>query len=245
MSGLQIGRAPTDNSVIAALPPEERERLLAVLTRVPLERGRILHAPGDAIDHVYFPLDGVISFVVRLSDGSAVEAGLIGREGYLGAPVILGTSTAPTEAMAQIAGEAMRGSVADLVAEFSRGESVHRCMLRYLQAMIIQISQTASCNRLHEIEERLCRWLLMSHDRVRSDEIGLTHEFLATMLGTGRPGVTRAVGALEDASLVVQKRGAIRIVSREGLEQLSCECYAAVREEYDRYKLDIGLHDRD
>src|SRR5215203_5615720 len=135
MSGLESGRAPTENLVIAALTPEDRERMLAVLTRVPLERGRVLHAPGEPIEHVYFPLDGMISFVARLSDGSSVEAGVIGREGFLGTAVLLSAPAAPTESMVQIAGEGMRASVADLLAEISCTRSPQRCLLRYLQAM--------------------------------------------------------------------------------------------------------------
>src|SRR5262249_23637303 len=191
-----------------------------------------------AIEHVYFPLSGVMSLVVQMADNATVEVGTIGNEGMVGTPVLLGVDRSPTKAFCQVPGECLRMSIAEFKQEIEAEDGVFRRLLnRYAQALINQISQSVGCNHLHSVEERTCRWLLMTHDRVGKDEFLLTQEFLAQMLGVRRSSVTVAAGLLEKAGLITYKRGRIRVLDRERLEQASCECYRIVSREYERLLL--------
>jgi CRP-like cAMP-binding protein len=214
-----------ENSILAALPADEYERIASVLTPVALELGQILYEPHEPIRQVYFPITMVTSLVTILEDGSTVEAGIIGSSGMVGIPVVLGAESSSSQAIIQHSGDALMMPVDSLKNELRRGGQLQQLLLRFTHTLFTQVSQTAACNRLHTVEERLARWLLMIHDRVQEDEFMLTQEFIATMLGSRRAGVTVAAGTLASAGLIGYKRGHIRILNREGLEEASCECY--------------------
>lgn len=235
MSDRPDGR--TSNRLLAALPEAEYERLAARSEHVEMSTGAVLYHPADKMQQVYFPSTGTISVLAMVSTGTSVEVGMVGNEGMFGVPVVLGTTTAPTQAVVQIPGEGLVLSADVLREEFKRGGVLQDLLLRYTQAFIIQISQTAVCNSLHPIDGRLARWLLMCHDRARSDELPLTHEFLAEMLAVRRAGVTEAVGRLQRIGLIGGRRGHITILDRAGLEGATCECYAEVKEEFRRLLL--------
>lgn len=226
---------PTKNRILAALPDEEYERLRPRFDTVALEHGKIIYHPGDPIRHVYFPLDAIISIVVILENGATVEVGFVGSEGMAGFPVVLGTNTSFHQVMVQVAGSAVRMSADALRSECSQCTPLQAILLRYAMALHIFSNQSVACNRLHTIEERLCRWLLAMHDRAEEDEFELTQELIAAMLGAQRSGVTLAAGALQRAGLIGYRRGRITILDREGLEQTSCECYRVVKEQFDRF----------
>lgn len=224
-----------NNLILNALPTQEFERLSSYLEDVELPLGKILYEPEEPIRHAYFPLSGAVSIVTVLSNGSSVEAGVIGSEGVAGVPLVLGTEMEMNRrAQVQMAGRGLRLKASVLKAEFKRGERLHDLLLRYLHAFITQISQTAACNRMHRLEERLARWLLACQDRMRSDELQLTQEFIAEMLGVRRAGVSVAATQLQERGLIKHKRGNIRIFDRTGLEAASCECYSVVNREYQR-----------
>lgn len=223
----------TGNRLLDALPHAEREQLLAQMERVSMEHGRMIIAPGAEIREVYFPINCMISLVSVLEDGTAIEAGVIGCEGMAGVPVLLGTTTT-MESMIQIPGEALRARADVVRAEFLRGGPLQAILFRYVQALFLEISQTAACNNQHKIERRLSRWLLICSDSVRSNELLLTQEFIATMLGVRRAGVTEAALALQERGLITYHRGRINILDRAGLEQQSCECYRLVKDELER-----------
>ena len=222
------------NRLLAALPEAEYEHLFAQLEHVEMPMGAVLYHPTEQMQQVYFPNTGTISVLAMVSTGTSVEIGMVGNEGMFGIPVVLGTATAPTQAVVQIPGEGLMLSADVLREEFKRGGVLQDLILRYTQGFIIQISQTAVCNSLHSITERLPRWLLMCHDRARSDELPLTHEFLAEMLAVRRAGVTEAAGRLQGQGLISYQRGLITILDRAGLEAASCECYTEVKEEFRR-----------
>ncbi len=202
---------------------------------VELQLGYVLYEPEQVIDYVYFPLAGVISLLAVFQDGASVEAGLIGAEGMLGTPVVLGAEISPHEALVQVSGQAMRITARDLTAEVEKDRSLLNGMLRYTNMIFIQVVQTAACNRLHTIEQRLARWLLLSHDRAKRDDFTLTQEFMARMLGVRRAGVSVAANNLKQSGAIDYRRGNVIIVDRKGLEQTCCECYETVKQEYDRY----------
>lgn len=225
---------PRSNRILSAAPREEYERLFPRLEYAELRCGDVLHEAGEPLSHIYFPYSGTISVVVQMRDGDQAEAGIVGREGMLGLPLVLGTDTAPLRALAQVPGGAMRMRAADFAEEVGRRAGLYRLLLRYAQSFFVQTAVTAACNRLHPMEARLPKWLLMTRDRAESDDLSLTHEFVATMLGVRRAGVTGALGLLRSEGLIDHSRGRIRILDAEGLGRASCECYGVVKEEYDR-----------
>ena len=222
------------NRILSATPREEYERLSLRLEYVELRREEVLYRAGEHMPHVYFPYSGTISVVIQMEDGDQVEVGVVGREGMLGLPLVLGTDTAPLRALTQVAGGAMRMTAADFADEVGRRGGFYTLLLRYAQTFFVQTSQTAACNRLHSLEARLPKWLLTTRDLAESDDLDLTHEFIAVMLGVRRAGVTEALGALRSGGLIDHSRGRIRILNAEGLGRESCECYGVIRGEYER-----------
>jgi CRP-like cAMP-binding protein len=222
------------NRLIATLPAEERERLEHALDIVSLSVRQSLAEPGKPFTHVYFPLSAVISFVMELQDGDGVEVGTVGKEGMVGLPVLLGGQDSTTRVFSQVAGDAARMKAGAFVEHLKTSPPLASLLHRYAQVMMNQVMQTAACNHAHAIEQRMCRWLLMTHDRVGEDEFPLTQEFLAQMLGVRRPSVTVVAGMLHQAGLIRYTRGRMTILNREGLEAASCECYRMVRKETER-----------
>lgn len=225
---------PLENHLLGALPDEDYHRLHPDLQHGNLSLGQVLYQSGEKLDYVYFPATSVVSLLYTMRDGSTAEMGLIGNDGVVGIALFLGGDTTPNRAVVQIAGTAFRVKAQVLEREFAQGGSFQRLILRYTQALITQISQTAVCNRLHSIEKRLCRWLLLSHDRVKSGELLMTQEFISNMLGGRRETVTVAAGRLQNNGLIHYARGHISIVDRKGLEATVCECYQIVKDESDR-----------
>jgi len=226
MSG--AGERNDVNRLLDELPRKERHRAMQQCEPVDLVMGAVLCEPDEPLRHVYFPLTGVISLVTKVGGHKPLELGLIGSEGMLGVTVVLGVARAPQRAVVQGAGTALRMSQPQLALELSKNPHLTCLLNRYLYGWVVQLSQNAACNSFHEVEARLARWLLMTHDRVRTDHFHLTHEFLADMLGVRRSAVTIAAGELRRRRLIQYARGAIRIVDRAGLESFSCECYGAV-----------------
>lgn len=235
--------APMENRLLAALAADEFQRLLPSLKLVTLSLGELIRESGGQQEYAYFPATCIVSFVHTMDEGSTVEVGLTGNEGVVGVALLLGGNTSPYRAIVQIAGAAFRMRSNVLQREFSRSSAFQLLLLRYTQALITQISQTAACNRLHSVEKRLCRWLLLCHDRVPSDEILMTQEYISNMLGGRRESVTVAAGHLQDAGFIQYSRGHIRILDRKGMEGFACECYRVVKDETDRLmgKLDKKL----
>lgn len=227
-------RGSSGNGLLSALPAEEYQRLINNLQPIALSLGELVYDSGGHLGYIYFPTTAVISLLYTMRDGSTAEMGLVGNDGVVGVALFLGGDTTPNRAIAQIGGGALRLKAAMLQSEFARGGALQQLLLRYTQALITQISQTAVCNRLHSVEKRLCRWLLLSHDRVVSDELTMTQEFLSHMLGGRRESVTVAAGRLQDMGLINYSRGHIRILDRKGLEASVCECYRIVKDEFDR-----------
>lgn len=225
---------PPQNKILAALPSEEYDRLLPRLTPVPLPLGESLYETEDRIKYVYFVNTGIVSLVTHLKEGSGVEVGLVGNEGMVGLSIALGDDVSPSQAIVQIADGAMRMEAAALREELKGGGRLQPLLLRFTMAMLRQVSQSAACNRSHHVAERLARWLLTCYDRVEGDELRLTQEFIAEMLGTRRAGVSEAAGILQGAGLIRYTRGHITVTDREGLAEFSCECYGVVKAEYDR-----------
>lgn len=222
------------NHLLELLPGSERARLLSVMERVDTRSGDLLFRQHEPIVAVDFPLHGVLSVVVVMEDGGVAEVGTVGNEGMAGIPLVLGTDHSPAQAFYQVPGSAYRMSAADFRAELAKSTVFSDVVHRYAQAFLTQVSQSAACNRLHPLDQRLCRWILMSHDRTDGDRIALTQEFLAQMLGVRRATVSIAAGALQKAGLIRYNRGIINVLDRERLEQSSCECYAVVRSEFER-----------
>jgi CRP-like cAMP-binding protein len=217
------------NLILAALSKEEYERLQPFLEFVRLARGRNLYIAGGMIRHVYFLVGGMASLLSVTEEGKAIEVGMIGSEGMVGIPVVLGSATSPYEVGVQLPGNALRIRADKLMTEFSRGGRLHDLLLRYAHTILTQISQSACCNRFHTVEERLCRWLLVSHDRTHSGTLHLTQEFLSQMIGVPRTSVTTVAGKLQRAGLIRYSRGKILIINKPGLETASCECYRIVQ----------------
>ena len=228
-TGTRLRCTGIENSLLAAVPRETYRRLAAGLQPVVLRFGEILYEPGDAIDHVYFPGASLVS-LLTLADGHlALEVGLIGREGVVGIPLVLGHPVSPVRALVQASGTALRMPAADFLREFRLSLPLQRELYRYTYALMAQISQTAACNRFHVVEKRLARWLLMTRDRVRANQFRLTQEFLAHMLGVRRVGVTNAAHRLQQRKLIAYRRGHIAVLDRQGLETAACDCYQAQR----------------
>lgn len=225
---------PVRNGVLAALPAAAFGRLKPHLEHVALHTHDQLLRPHAPAEHVYFPESGMVSRVVTLSDGAAIEAALVGREGLVNVLPALGARLGTTEAMVQIAGTALRTRTEDLRREVGEDTALYMAIVRFLQAELVQVTQSVACIGHHTLRQRLARWLLMAHDAGQSDEIALSHEFLAMMLGVRRPGVTIALGELKTADLIATSHGRIVILNRKGLEAVACECYATVKAEYER-----------
>lgn len=234
MPGSSVSGSSFDNRLLAALPQEVYGRLCSALDPVAFALGDVVYDTGARLAHIYFPTTCVVSLIYTMEDGATAEMGLVGNEGAVGIALFMGGETTPNQAVAQVAGGALRMNAPALLEEFRRGGSFQLALLRYTQALITQISQTAVCNRLHPVEKRLCRWLLLTHDRVPSDELQMTQEFIAHMLGVRREGVTAAAHHLHKAGLIRYARGHINILDREGLEAVACECYGVVKTELDR-----------
>ena len=223
------------NRILSALPHEEFESIRPKLREVSFPIGKIVYEPEARIEHVYFVNRGIISWLAALENGATVEAGVIGPEGVAGVSVALGAQSTPNQALTQSDVQATRISANDLVVEFHRNGRLAALMLRFANAMFTQVAQTAACNRLHTLDQRLARWLLMTHDRVKDNEFPLTQEFLSRMLGVRRAGVSVAANNLRQLQLIQYQRGDIVVVDRKGLENASCECYQIVKREYDSY----------
>lgn len=224
---------PVQNRLLAALPGKEYRRLLPELERVSLPFAEVLYEPGDPIRHVYFPNDSIISLLTVVAERSTLEVGIVGNEGMAGISVFMGVRASHHRALVQAAGTAMRMKAAVLRAESEHSGPLHRLLHLYTHSLLTQVAQSAACNRFHVVDARLAGWLLMTHDRLQSDEFHLTQEFVSNMLGVRREGVNKAAGALQQNKLISYSRGHIRVLDRAGLEAASCECYRIVREESD------------
>jgi CRP-like cAMP-binding protein len=222
------------NRVLASIPPTEYKRLHAHLEPVELKFREVLFEPGKAIKHVYFPVDCLISLLTAVDKRRTLEVGMVGNEGMAGMPFILGMGVSGVRAIVQGGGTALRIASGPFRVEFDRNRPLQEALYRYTYALMAQISQTAACNRFHEAEPRLCRWLLMTRDRVGADEFSLTHEFLAHMLGLRRGGVTEAASALKRRKVISYTRGKIQILDVGGLKKSSCSCYQTVKDVFDR-----------
>lgn len=227
------------NHLLEALPAAELERLTAHLEPVSLLLGNSLYEHGGQLQHAYFPLSAIVSLHYVTGSGASAEIAGVGNEGMVGVSLFMGGNTTPSSAVVQTAGLALRLERSIVKTEFDRGGAMQRLLLRYTQALMSQMSQTAVCNRHHSVEQQLCRWLLMALDRVPSGQLVMTQELVASMLGVRREGITEAAGNLQKAGFIRYRRGHIAVLGRSGLESLSCECYAVVRKEHLRLFADI------
>ncbi len=225
---------PEQNHLLAVLPAADRERLFSNLELAQLPLGDVLYESGSRLSHVYFPTDSIVSLLYVMEDGASAEIAVVGNEGIVGVSLFMGGETTPSRAVVQSAGHAYRLKAQLLKQEFNRIGPVMHLLLRYTQALITQMAQTAVCNRHHSVDQQLCRWLLLSLDRLPSNELTMTQELIANMLGVRREGVTEAAGNLQSAGLIEYHRGRISVLDRPGLEARSCECYAVVKKEFDR-----------
>lgn len=225
---------PRQNHLLAALPAADYERLLPELELVSLPLGMVLYESDGALDYVYFPTDSIVSLLYVMQDGASAEIAVTGYEGLIGIALFMGGETTPSRAVVQSAGSGYRLEAAFLKREFEDGGPLQHLALRYTQALITQMGQTAVCNRHHTVEQQLCRWLLLSLDRLPSNELTMTQELIANMLGVRREGVTEAAGRLQKAGLIEYSRGHIVVLDRTKLEARVCECYSVVKREYDR-----------
>jgi len=233
---------PLQNHLLAALPRAEFERLLPHLELVPMPLGKALYEPGGRLSHVYFPTTAIISLLYVLENGASAEIAVVGNEGILGISLFMGGETTPNRAVVQSAGYGYRLKAQLLKDEFNRAGPMLHLLLRYTQALITQMTQTAVCNRHHSVEQQLCRWLLLSLDRLPSDTLVMTQELIANMLGVRREGVTEAAGHLQRAGLISYSRGRIQVLNRSGLERAACECYGVVKREFDGLLSDTPRH---
>lgn len=228
------------NHLLNALPKVEIERILPHMKPVSLKLGQVLYESGDKLDYSYFPTTSIISLLYVMENGATAEIGVVGNDGVLGIALFMGGDTTPNRAVIQSAGEAYKMPAKELMAEFSLGGKFHDILLRYTQALITQISQTAVCNRLHSVEQQLCRWLLLSHDRLDGDKLVMTHDLISNMLGVRREGVTLAATRLAKRGMIKNVRGSITVLDRSALEAAVCECYEVVNTEYNRL-LGLGM----
>ena len=227
------------NRLLAAIPESEYAQLLPHLESMTLEFKQTLYKPHEPIEFVYFPLTGVVSLLTLVETNMMIEVGTVGNEGMVGMPIVLGTAQVPGLAIAQVVpGSATRINVAEFQRQVVSGTVLYQLLHRYAQVLFNQIAQTAACNRVHSIQERFCRWILMTHDRVDSDQFILTQEFLGQMLGIRRGSVNKVAAAAQRAGLIEYNRGKITILDRQGLEATSCDCYRIIRQEFDRLALE-------
>lgn len=233
-AGAAAPHPPTKNLLLAALPEGDYQRLLPHLEPVTLPLGWALYESGDRQAHVFFPTEGIVSLLYVMENGASAEIAVTGNEGLVGVSLFMGGGSTPSRAIVQSAGHAYRLAASMLTQEFDRGGHLQHLLLRYTQALITQMAQTAVCNRHHSVEQQLCRWLLLSLDRLDSNEVHMTQELIANMLGVRREGVTEAAGRLQDAGLIRYQRGQIAVLDRPRLERRVCECYAVVKRECDR-----------
>ena len=225
---------PEQNYLLAALSPDERDRVYPHLRLVSMPLGKVLYESGDALEYVYFPTDSIVSLLYVLESGASAEISVVGNEGLIGIALFMGGGTTPSRAIVQSAGHAYRLAGQRLKDEFHRNGSLQLLLLRYTQALITQMAQTAVCNRHHSVDQQLCRWLLLSLDRLRSNRLVMTQELIANMLGVRREGVTDAAGKLQKLGAISYSRGQITVLDRPQLEELCCECYSVVKRETDR-----------
>jgi CRP-like cAMP-binding protein len=225
---------PQQNHLLAVLPPELRKRLYPHLEFVPMPLGSVLYESGIRLRHVYFPTTCIVSLLYVMENGASAEIAVVGNEGIIGIALFMGGETTPSRALVQSAGHAFRLKGQLLKAEFHRSGALQQVLLRYTQALLTQMAQTAVCNRHHSIDQQLCRWLLLSLDRLSSNTLSMTQELIANMLGVRREGVTEAAGRLQKTGLIDYSRGRITVLNRRRLEERACECYAVVKKESDR-----------
>ncbi len=231
---MTLAADPRQNRLLAALPDAEWARWLPQLEPVDLPLGKVLYESGSRLTHVYFPTTSIISLLYVMEDGASAEIAVVGHEGIVGISLFMGGESTPSRAVVQSAGKGFRLNASLMLQEFNRAGPVLHLLLRYTQALITQMSQTAVCNRHHSLDQQLCRWLLLSLDRLQSNELVMTQELIANMLGVRREGVTEAAGDLQKAGLIRYQRGHITVLDRGRLEHRACECYAVVKKEYDR-----------
>ena len=224
---------PSSNHLLAALPEAEWQRWQPLLEAVEMPLGQVLYESGSTLSHVYFPTTSIVSLLYVMEDGASAEIAVVGNEGLVGVSLFMGGESTPSRAVVQSAGQGYRLASETIKAEFNRAPVLH-LLLRYTQALITQMAQTAVCNRHHSLDQQLCRWLLLSLDRLQGNELVMTQELIANMLGVRREGVTEAALKLQEAGLIRYARGRIRVLDRTGLEARTCECYAVVKKEYDR-----------
>jgi CRP-like cAMP-binding protein len=227
------------NRLLAALPDAERGRWLPQLELVDMPLGQVLYESGSRLTHVYFPTTSIISLLYVMENGSSAEIAVVGHEGIVGISLFMGAESTPSRAVVQSAGQGLRLNGNLMMEEFNRAGPVLHLLLRYTQALITQMAQTAVCNRHHSLDQQLCRWLLLSLDRLQSNRLVMTQELIANMLGVRREGVTEAAGQLHKAGLIEYQRGHITVLDRARLELRTCECYGVVRKEYDRLLPDV------
>jgi CRP-like cAMP-binding protein len=227
-------QSPEANRLLAVLPEDERERLFSHLEPVSMKLGQVVYESGSRQDYVYFPTTAIVSLLYVMEDGASAEIAVVGKEGIVGISLFMGGETTASRAVVQSAGAAFRLSGQLMKREFLRGGPMQHLFLRYTQALLTQMAQTAVCNRHHSVDQQLCRWLLLSLDRLPSNKLAMTQELIANMLGVRREGVTEAAGKLQSAGLIQYSRGQITVLDRPRLEARACECYAVVRRESDR-----------
>jgi CRP-like cAMP-binding protein len=225
---------PRNNFLLAALPEAEWHRWQHFLEKVEMPLGQVLYESGATLTHVYFPTTSIVSLLYVMENGASAEIAVVGNEGLVGVSLFMGGESTPSRAVVQSAGHGLRLKAQLMKDEFDRSGPVLHLLLRYTQALITQMAQTAACNRHHTLDQQLCRWLLLSLDRLRANELAMTQELIANMLGVRREGVTEAALKLQQAGLISYTRGRITVLDRAGLEQRTCECYAVVKREYDR-----------
>ncbi len=226
--------SPRQNHILAALPVGEAERMYPRLELVSMPLGEVLYESGDQLQHVYFPTGSIVSLLYVMADGAPAEIAVVGNEGIIGIALFMGGETMPNRAVVQSAGCAYRLMGQLLKEEFNRAGELQHLLLRYTQVLLTQMAQTAVCNRHHSVDQQLCRWLLLSLDRLPSNELTMTQDLIANMLGVRREGVTEAAGKLQTAGLITYNRGRITVIDRPGLEARACECYQVVKTEFDR-----------
>jgi CRP-like cAMP-binding protein len=232
---------PRENNLLAALPVEDYDRLLPKLELVPMPLGKVLYESSSELRHVYFPTTAIVSLLYVMQDGASAEIAVVGNEGIIGVALFMGGETMPNRAVVQSAGHAYRLKGQLLKQEFNRSGELQHLLLRYTQALLTQMAQTAVCNRHHSLDQQLCRWLLLSLDRLSSNELAMTQELIANMLGVRREGVTESAGKLQSAGLIDYHRGHITVLDRAGLEARTCECYAVVKNEFDRLLPEVNM----
>jgi CRP-like cAMP-binding protein len=236
---MSLETTPNQNHLLAALPAAEFERLAAHLEAVPMALGQMLYEPGGQLQHAYFPVSAIVSLHYVLESGAAASVASVGNEGVLGVSLFMGGDTTPSSAVVQNGGQAYRLDRRVLKQEFERNGALQRLLLRYTQALLTQMSQTAVCNRHHSVEQQLCRWLLVTLDRVPSGEFSMTQELVAGMLGVRREGITEAAGRLQGEGFIRYRRGHIAVLDRAGLQTRVCECYGVVKKEFGRLLSDV------